>query len=92
MQVDQHWTVKKEIQPALLVVLVAQLVGFIVGAAKLHSMIEDHDRRLTVMEQKGERDTALAQEQRVNIVRLQEVTVALKDAITRLERATPVIR
>lgn len=89
MQVDQHWTVKKEIQPALLVVLVGQLIAGIVFATQTYSMVADHERRLTYMETKNRSDDALAQEQRMAIVRLQEVTATLRETIADLRRGAP---
>lgn len=87
---DSHWTIDKRIPVAVIAAFVMQLVGAVFVVAQMHGMIQDHNRRIERLETKDRADDARANEMNMAVVRLQEATITLREAIVDLRRATPV--
>lgn len=89
---DTHWTIDKRIPVAVIVAFGAQLLAAVIYASQMHSMLQDHDRRLAMIEAKDRADDQRANEMDKAVVRLQEATISLREAIVDLRRATPSAR
>lgn len=84
---DTHWTIDKKIPVAVIIALAGNLLALVIGATLTYAQIADHERRLMQMEAARHIADGKAQEFSSAIVRLQETTAMMREAVTELRQA-----